>query len=523
MSRNNLSGSRTKALEIERFQGQNTASTFSEIDITESPKMLNLLPNTLGGLAKRPGSVPVSNALPNPIKVVANLRTNNINQIIVSSNRNVYKFNNGTFTQATMAALLDNTEFDCAQFKDEMGKETLIIADGGHLKEFDGTTVKVITGQANDASPLPPNDLTNINANHKAIGCLIHNTRVVLWDGSDTIWHSKIGYYDYYPNVDYQRFVRENDYVQNCVTYRGALIVFMRRHIGVLFGHDRENWRQDFLDTTDGCVAPKTVQSVTFPDGRQEIFYVSDNGVHSVYAIDTLSLDSSARYSTRSVTADKVNWSALGVTKEEWVNAVSFFYKGQYWLIYQKGSEKHGLVYDTITNHWYPINNIQANDFYADEDNLYFCGEDGYLKKLDPTSYRDWENVEKTTGKPIESYWYSKMMTPKLTGHNHFWDILMVEARQFPQKSSLDVEVNTYRNQFIQPSAIKTAVFIWGETEWGESQWANQNLTDLINNAKRLRTFVKGQYAQIKLSNDRDEPVEIYGIRYEVRTMDTYY
>lgn len=523
MSRNNLSGSRTKVMEIPKFGGQNTAASFSEIDLSQSPKMLNALPNALGALGKRPGTIPLSNTSLGDIKVITSLFKDNVNNILVVSGGKFYKFADGNFTEQTMTATLKTSSVDTAQFKDANGQEVLIITDGGNLKYYDGTSVKDITPAANDASPLPPNDLANLNTQHPAKGCLIHNTRVVLWDNSDTIWHSKIGYFDYFPNVDYQRFVRENDYVQTCITYRGALLVLMRRHIGVLFGHDRDDWRQDFLDTTDGCLAARSVQTVTYPDGNQEVFYVSDNGVHAVYAIDTLSLDSSARYSTRNVSNRDIDWQGLGVTVDEWRNAIAHFHNGQYWLIYKKGTEYHGLVYDTHIKQWYPVKNIKAVNFYDDENHLYYVGPEGHVKVMDDNLYSDWDDKAKTIGTPIDFHWYSKMMTPKLTGFDHFWDILMVEAKQFPVQSSVDVEVNTYKDQYSAPSALKTAVFVWGQTKWGESQFANPKLTDDVNNAKRLRTFVKGQYAQVKLANDRDEPVQIYGLRYEVRPMDTYY
>lgn len=522
MSRNNLSGSRTSVLEIPRFNGINTSASFSEIDITQSRNMVNMLPNSLGGLAKRNGTVPLNTTAIGPIKTLCNFRKDSVNSILATSGNTLYKLVNNEFVAQQMVNPFDSPFIDYAQFKDQNGNEVLIIADAGWLKIYNGTSVADIVPAANDASPLPPNDLANIR--QKMIkGCVVHNTRLVIWDKSDTIWHSKIGYHDYFPNTDYQRFVRENDRVQTCVTYRGALLVLMRRHIGVLFGHDRDNWSQDFLDTTNGCIAPRTVQTVIYPSGDQEIFYLSDNGVHAIYAIDTQSLDSSARYSTKNMISQSIDWEGLGVTKTEWENAVALFYNGKYWLTYKKGTEYKGLVFDTTTKQWYPIENIKADAMYHDDDTFYFAGESGLLKTFEKGTNSDWNEKAKTTGTPVNMYWYSKLMTPKLTGYDHFWDVLMVEAKQFEQVSTLDVEVNTYKDQYSAPSALKTAVFVWGETKWGESQYANPNLTDHVNNAKRLKAFVKGQYAQIKLSNNRDEPVEIYGIRFEVRPMDKYY
>ncbi|MET3699347.1 hypothetical protein SAMN05877753_10214 [Bacillus oleivorans] len=509
----------TVVMEIPYFLGQNTAQSFSEIDIKESRKMLNFLPRSIGSLANRDGTVPITDTAIGEIKVLCNLRKGGINYILATSGNTLYRYQNGVLTAQTMTVTLTSPDIDYAQFKDDNANEVLVITDGGKLKAYDGTQVYEVVPAPDDASPLPPNDLANINTNHPPKGCLVHNTRLVIWDGSDTIWHSKIGFFDYFAQVDYQRFVRENDSIQTCITYGGALLVFLRRHIGVLFGHDVENWTQDFIDTNEGCLNPKTVQIVTFPNGRQEVFYLSDNGVHAVYTIDTVSLDSSARYSTKSMTKDKINWEELGVTKDEWKRATSYFHNGRYWLIYPKGAEWHGLVFDTESESWYPIDNVKANSFYHDEDYFYFAGPDGHIKVFDDTLYSDYDDKAKTVKTPLNKYWYSKLMTPELTGHDHFWDILMVEARQFQKRSSIDVEVNTYRNQFNQPSAIKTAMLIWGETEWGESQWTNPLLTDYINNAKRLKVLVKGQYSQVKLSNNRDEPVEILSLKYEVRRM----
>lgn len=530
MSRNNLSGSRTRVIEINEFKGENTIKAFNKIDIRESRRMLNMLPRSMGGLSKRPGTAPITNPAPETgytdgeLSTICNLYKDNTNTVLVVSYKQLLSVTpeTGTYYGIKMNVPFTTPHIDYAQFKDESGKEVLVLADGGNLKVFNGFDVSEITPAANDGSPLPANDLTNINT-HKPTGCLVHNTRVVLWNGSDTIWHSKIGYYDYYPQVDFQRFVRENDKIQTCISYRGALVVLMRRHIGILFGHDRENWSQDFLDTTNGCLAPKSVQTVVFPDGKQEVFYVSDDGVHSIYTINTISQDASARYSTKNVTKTQIDWKALNVTEEEWAGAVAHFYKGMYWLIYKTGGVYKGFVFDTVTESWYPISDIKANDFYSDGQTFYYVGPEKRLKVIDDSLYVDYINKDRTLSNPIMAHWYSTLLNPRETGHDHFWDILMVEAKQFPVDSTVDVEVNTYNEQYSKPSAIKTATLIWGETKWGESQWHNENLTDAINHAKRLRTFVKGQYAQIKLSNNRKEPMEILGIKYEIRTMDTYY
>lgn len=527
MSRNNLAGSPTVEMDIPSFGGLNTAKTFSEIGISESPKMMNNLPRKIGGLAKREGTIPLTTSAIGAIKTLTNLRQGGVNTILATSGTTLYKYASGALTGVTMTNALASANIDAAQFKDASSNEVLVITDGGVLKYFNGTAVANVTPAADDPSP-PANVLASLNTTKPPTGIIVHNNRLVIWgNNSDQINHSKPGFYDYFPATDYQRFVRENDYIVQCASFSGAFIVLMRRHIGVLFGDGytspatSEDWSQDFLDTIDGCVNAKSVQTVIYPDGREELFYQSDRGVHAVYTLNTLSLDTSARYATKSVSQFQIDFPSIGVSKSEWANATAYFKDGKYWLIYKIGSVWNGLVYDTIDQQWRPVNNISANAFYSDEDYFYFAGDEGHLKVFDETLYSDWSTYNKAVGTntPIDWYWYSKLMTPKLTGFDHLWDILMIEAKQWPTSSTLDLEVNTYRDQFVKTGALKTAYLIIGVTQIGEAQIANVNFTEFINEAKRIPTFVKGKYAQIKLSNNRDEPMEIFNLKYEVRLM----
>jgi hypothetical protein len=521
MGKLDVNGIETQTLEVARFDGVNTALAFSELKNTEALKLMNGLPGSLGSLAKRPGTIPVTkNKLSTPLTGIFNYRKAKQDNILAVSNNRLYQLDGDTLNVKT--GNLSSSDIDQAQFKDEKGEEVLIIADGGSLKYYNGTEVKVIVPAANDPSPNPANDLAKINTNHKPIGCLVHGARVVIWDGSDTVWHSKVGFYDYFPQTDYIRFVRKGDYIQTCVTYRGALLVFLRDSLAVLFGQDIGNWQQDFLSTEEGCLNPSTVQQVTFPDGKQEIFYLSDTGIHAVYTIDTVLIDSQARYSTRSVSRTQIDWKELGVTKDEWKRAVAHFYDDKYWLIYPKGNEWHGLVFDTVFSNWYFINNIDANAFFDNSDTFLFASNTGHVKRIDDSLFSDWDDINRTTGKPIDMYWYSNLLTPKVTGMEHFWDIVIIEAKQHMHKSTVDLEFNTYDKRLQLSNQLKTEMMVWGSTVWGETQWPSINLTHFVNYADRLRVFQRGKYLQIKISNNRDEPIEIYNITIEVRAMRPY-
>lgn len=533
MARMDINGSDTVTMSINNFYGQNTATQFSQIETNQSPNMVNLLPSKTGGLNNRPGTVPITvTAASNPLARMFPYRAAATDNIVASGGTILYKYNPGTFLWAaqTMTNALNTPNINAAQYRSDAAAEVLVIADGATLKSYNGTAVVNITPAANDASPLPANGLgTNINTTNPAIGVTVHNNRVVVWPANkDIIFHSKPGFFDYFPITNFQRFVRNNDFVQTCISFGSALLVFMRKSVGVLFGDGYSatplstDWTQDFLDTTDGCVNPRSVQIVVFPNGEEQVFYQTDRGVSAVLNVNTKSLDNSTAFATRDVTKNKIDWLSLGITQIEWQAARAYYTNGFYWLVFNKGAALQGLVYNANNDQWYPINNVDANDFYADANSFYFVGPQGHLKIFNPAIYFDYADKAQTTGPAVSWYWYSKLLNPQLTGFNHLWDILMIEAQQFAETATITVEVNVYNRTRVLPQAIKTEIMIIGVSIIGQAQIANNNLTDIINNAKRLRIFLKGQYAQLKLSSDRGEPVGLYNIEFEVRPQVTY-
>lgn len=533
MARMDARGSDTVTMTIDRFLGVNNAVQFSQIDIRQSPDMLNLIPGRIGSLRHRPGTKLITDTpRVGGLARMFPFRKNNTDNIVASGDTTLYKFDSVglEWDAQTMTASLTTGNIDAVQFRGNSGDEVLVIADGDDLKYYDGTTVNVITPAANDSSPLPPNDLATINTSFPPVGITTHNNRLVIWpQGKDTIFHSKPGYYDYFPNTNFQRWVKDNDYVQQCHSFGATLLVFMRHSIGALFGDGYSptpqsiDWAQDFLDTTDGCVNPRSVQTVVFPDSTEQVFYQTVRGVSAVVNVNTKSLDNSSRLATRDVTDGKVDWHQLGITDAEWADAATYFTEGKYWMIWLAGSTYKGMVYDTHTDQWHPIQmGVSITDFYANEDGLYFIGTEGHLKMFDDTIHVDYTDFDQETGVPVEWYWYSKLLNPVISGFDHLWDILMIECQQFDESSTIDVEVNGIFGQYLQTRAIKTEIFIIGISIIGEAQIANPNFTDIINNAKRLRIFLKSQYVQIKLSSTRGEPVELYHVGFEVRPQVTY-
>lgn len=541
MARGDAGGIAPVTMSIDQFLGQNTAVQFSQIDVRQSPSMVNLLPGATGSLANRKGTVPVTVEATENLKRLFTFRKSSVDNIVASGGTTLYKFNTGTLVwdAQTMTDALNTDLITSVQFRDQANNEVMVIADGGNLKFYDGTAVTDITPAPDDTSPAPANILgTTINTTNPAAGVTLHNNRMVIWSNQkDIIFHSKPGYYDYFPSTNFQRFVRNNDYIQTCISFGSAMLVFMRNSIGVLFGdgygptpQPGVDWTQDFLDTTEGCVNPRSVRVVVFPDSHEEVFYQTDRGISSVMTVNTKSLDNSTAYATRNVTNDKINWESLGVTNEEWAAATSYFWNGFYWIVFKRGSEWVGLVYDTDSNEWFPIQGVRANDFYADSNAFYMLGSDatqGHLVKFDEIEYdtpsittsvvQDYDSATKTIGTPVIWNWYSKLLNPGLSGFKHLWDILLIECKQFASYSSIDVEVNALQGQYNVVGAIKSSIMIIGFSIIGEAEIANLNFTEFINNAKRLRIFLKSQYIQIKLSNSLGQPVELFNLRVEVR------
>lgn len=531
MSRLDLGGTQIMDMSIEDFYGLNNTIQFSQIDQRQSPSLVNLIPSRIKGLRHRAGTYPISltpraGGLVRLFPYYLSMETN----LVATGGTTLYKYDeiNKDWDAQTMTVPLLTADINATQFRDEDGDEVLVITDGGPLKYYNGTAVNNVTPfTPNDTAPLPANDLANINTDFPPIGITTHNNRLVIWsENTDTIHHSKPGFYDYFPETSFQRFVDESDYVITCKSFGSSLLVFMRRHVGVLFGDGYSDtpqdgdWTQGFLDTQEGCCNARSVQVVTFPDMHEETFYQTDRGVSAVINVDTKSLDNSTRIATLSRTENKVDWTKLGITRDEWENAISYVQDGKYWLVFRKGEGYAGVVFDTDNYEWYPVENVTATDFYGDETGYYFIGTSGHLYQFDDNVHFDYTDPAKTTGPAVEWYWYSKLLSPGTTGYDHLWDILMVVCQQFAETSVIDTKVSTSLvqggNAPIE-NQVNSQILIIGQGIIGQAVIANQDLTDFVTVEERLDVFRQGKYAQIKLSNDRGEPVELYKVVIELR------
>lgn len=473
----------------------------------------------IGPCAKRPGSIPVTTAsLGVPIQWLTLYRTGSIDKVLVTAGANLYRLNGATL-QAASGALTSADIFD-VDFTDGNNVSRKIITDTGSIKAYDDTafTVSQITPAPDDPSPNPPNILSDLHAK-KMKYCFSYQGHLFVSDGSDTWWYSKRWTYNYFPSVQWGRWVRNNDYMNGPgIAFDNVLMLPMRRGWGVLFGTNFDSFEgNQFLNTQAGVVAPRSIQRVTYPDGAQSVAYLSDDGVYEIY--DTQLLDTgSRRYATRSITVDKLDWDALGLSEAEKAGAVGYFdaRSSLYLLRVNKGSERLCYAYDVRNREWYPWNNIKAAGFARSTD-LYFAGETGHIHRFDQKLASDWNEAAKITRAAIDFLRVSDMIKFEITGQMSILDELIINARQYASKSSLDVAVVFYSSRVDVNNALQNQFMTWDVTQWDDAAWANLDYTDLVSAPTPLIFCRNSYYFQIIFRNNRDELCEVFDINLKGR------
>jgi hypothetical protein len=410
----------TVELMTSNYLGANTAKQFSQLTPEQSARLKNAYMTKVGAIGKRPGSVPVTNAaLGAPIKhltVYDGVVGGADGDIYGSSASTLYKYGSSAWIAQTMTAALNSSQIYTVGFKNASGVTRMIIADSGSLKQLNSATntVTVITPAADDPAPNPSNMLANVNA--LGIRFLwVHKGTIYVSDGSDTYWYLKRYQFDYIPQTQVEQLVRNNDYINgNGISYNDVLLVPMRKGWNITKGTTIDNIdATEFLNTTNGVIAPRSIARMTYPNGGQTIPYLSDDGVHEVYNIadETGGVN---QYATRSLMKDKIDFFALGLTEAEKTAAVGTFNTdlNVYLLSFNQGSTRLTYAYDVRNGEWYTDwTGFDAQAYTTLDDKLYFAGNTGHLHKFDKELYSDWNQVAKTSGTPVQFERYSPLLS----------------------------------------------------------------------------------------------------------------
>jgi hypothetical protein len=508
-------------LETNTFGGINTALQFSQIPREQSPLMINATMKKIDSISQRDGTIPVTaTALSAPIEHLTVYRSSpTVEDILAASGTTLYKFNEvDTLLAQNMTNPLVKADIYTVAFTDENNVSVLFITDGGNMKQYNGIEVKDIVAAADDPLPNPPNDLININAK-KPLYCWVYSSHVFVSYGTDIAHYTKRFEYDYIPSVQFERWVRENDYMTGPgIEFNGLCLIPMRKGWGILTGSNFNNFNgNQFINTINGCIAPRSIQRITYPDGRQTIAYLSDDGAHEIY--DTGNADSSNRYSTQSLMNNKIDFEALGLSEVEKKGASAYFDVDQflYILTFKRGTDNLAYAYNTRNGEWYPWTNIVSESMVRKVDTLYYAGSEGNLRKFDEDLYSDWNESTKETGTPVYFKRYSPAISFEFSGYSSYWDYYLLEAKQWNVTATLDIGV-VFSNTTVELlKALKNEIFVEGVTKWGEGKYANVDYTDIVNEPNELIFHKKSKYVQVIWENNRDEPVEIYKERWKGR------
>lgn len=512
---------------VQSFGGMNTALNPAQLPKESCAIAKNAVMREIGTIGKRDGSVPVTtSALGAEIKHLTKYKTSPTSsatdELYASSGTTLYKLSGTALNALTMTASLNTSDIYTVGYTDANNVSRLLIADGASLKQCDGSTVTAVTPAADDPAPAPPNDLTNINTD----GCKyiwVHNDHVFISAGKNEYVYSKRYYFDYFPSVQYFQLAHDNDYVNGCgVTYNGVCLIPMRRGWNILSGTNFDDFDgSQFLNTVNGVIAPRSIARVTYPNGQQTVVYLSDDGIHEIF--DTGFIDSGTRqYATRSLMSNKIDFNGIGFTEAEKAAAYAEYdsVANLYKLWISRDTTHYCYVMDTRNMEWYQWELPNKYRPSLRMNNVpYFAGTTGHIHKFAEDLCTDWNESTQSTGTAVDWDVYMGIVSFSFSGYKDYWDRILIEAKQWGVPSKLDVQYIYGSGATTVTNALINQIMVYGETEWGFSEWANTNYTDILNNARPIRlNGKKGKYFQLRMKNDRDEPVLVYKLRYIGRT-----
>ncbi|WP_138752760.1 hypothetical protein [Paenibacillus sinopodophylli] len=507
-------------MEVYPSLGVNTALNPAQLPQGSQRRAFDACMRSINTIGKRDGSAPVINdAVPSAISHLTGYRTNQTTEELYAVSANtLYKLNVDDLDAVTMTNPFVTPNVYSVAFTDATSASVLFLTDGGSVKRYNGTNVANVTPAANDPNPAPPNGLTTINA----LGikyCWVHSGHIFVTDGSDTVYYSKRYTFDYFPVVQFERWVRNNDIITGPgITFNNVCLIPMRRGWGFLTGELFDDGvtangfsGNRFLNTVAGNISPRGMARITYPDGTETIAYLSDSGVHEIYTVTALSTGD-RQYATKSITENKLDINEFGFTEAEKKAAVVWFDqdRSQMLISIKRDTTNYILCYDTRNSEWYVWRLPWAVGALEKFNGInYFGSATKLLHAFSTDLYSDWNEIGKTTGTPVDFDVYSGLLSFEFSGDSSYLHYYLVEAQQFPLKSSIDVAIIYGSGTRYDVEALRNTVFIWGVPGWDVAECANLDYTDLINNAKRLVFHKKAKYFQRRWRNNRDEPVII--------------
>lgn len=484
----------------------------------------NSYSNKIGSNAKRPGSYPVTQiALAATIPYLTVYQVSNAtDELLATSGTTLYRFNVDDFDAITMTNALESSNIYTVGFTNTALVSILFIADGGDLKKYTGTAVVTIVPAADDGGALPANGMAAVNLLNP-IYTWVYAGYLFVSDGKDVVFYSKKYEFDYFPVTNFERWVRNNDYVTGCgVSFGDIMLLPMRRGWGVLTGStsplgDNPFNGNLFLNTVSGNVAPRAIQKLTYPDGSQTVAYLSDDGMYEIF--DTLATDASGKgsrnYATRSLMKGKLDFTSYNFTDAELTAAAGYFDSilNIYILTIKRSTTEYAFVYDVRNREWVGLwDNIRALSTIRFEDNLYYAGSTKLLYAYDQSEATDFNEYAKTTGTIVDWDCYLDVIMFEDSGTPSYLDYVIINAKSFPTPSTIDLTVVGTSDTSVYEDAVLSSYATWDVSLWDSCVLANTDFSSIVGAPSRTLVKKRAFFFQIRLRNNRDELVELYKI-----------
>lgn len=433
-------------------------------------------------------------------------RNNGTREVLATSDNTLYKDTNGVLTAVTGATLTSN-EAKTVVYKSRGLQDVLLIADKGGLKVYNGVNVSNTTPYSPSSDELTDpgsNDLVNLT-NFRAIA--IKQDRI--YAAAHPTVKNRLSFSHHDPNIGFATFdywpapffidvaVEDNDEIIELKVFRDALIIFCKRSVWALYGDGRTiaDYQLKKINVPSGCIAPNSVQTV-----GNNIFYLSNHHVYSLYSTDE-------NFVSAEIVSENMEKALKSQPRPDMKKAVGCFHDNKYYLSFPNGV---CLVYDIFLKAWTKWTNVQANSFLEVDGKLLFASGN-YIHEFKNTIYHD-------NGNPIPFSMRTKIMDLGYDVQDKKFRNLWIILKQFDNTdSTFDLRgmidhyaiINLLGNSGEGDANISAK---WDSGVWDEDVW---DFAEVIQ--KELKIRERGKNIQLVITNEKDEPLTIYGIAFQFK------
>lgn len=445
----------------------------------------------------------------NPIYKLYDYKKNNgtIESLCVI-NKQLFKESGGGLSPITGS--LTSNSIKLITYKDRTIKDSVIIADGGKLKTYNGTTVTevvphvpTVTSSGVPGEDVDPglNDLINLT-NCRALALKKDRLFIVGHPTQKNRVHFSwidpiIGYavYDYIPAIYFfDVAVEDNDEIVELKVFRNQLIIFCKKSIWTLKGDGASLADLELIkiNVPNGCVASESIQAV-----GNNLFYLSDDHVYSLFA-------SEQEFVSAQIMSDKIFPILKSISLLDRSNSTSIFFDNKYFLSFPSGLT---LIYDITLESWTKFTNVKANSFIVRDGQLYFSSNTGNI-------YRFNENIYSDDGNPISFFMKTKLTDLGMSVNEKKFKKLWITSKQWSNfKSTYDLNILVNQLGVKTIGTVSEDIVSGDSGEWDVDSWDEVTWDFTETNQNEMKIQEKGKDIQFVVSNSKEnEPFSLFDI-----------